>query len=308
MQVILGSNGVIGKEVAKELHEMGIPVRLASRNPKRLNEQDELFPTDLKDLSQVKKAVKGCEVAYLTVGLEYKIRIWQKEWPMIMKNVIESCKSEACKLVFFDNVYCYGKVEGWMTEETQVKPSSKKGAVRAELDQMIKQEIKGGNLKAIIARSADFYGPDTPLSFFNIMVIQNLLKGKPAQWMLDPNKKHSLTYTPDAGRACAILGNKEEAYDKVWHLPTDKNAMSGQQYIDLCARIMDKKPKIMVLQRWFLSMLGLFINAIKENQEMLYQMDSDYLFDSSKFEQEFNFKPTTYKEGMRQSIEFYENQ
>ena len=33
--------------------------------------------------------------------------------------------------------------------------------------------------------------------------------------------------------------------------------------------------------------------------EMLYQYDSDYLFDSSKFEKKFNFKPTSYADGIK---------
>jgi hypothetical protein len=34
---------------------------------------------------------------------------------------------------------------------------------------------------------------------------------------------------------------------------------------------------------------------------MLYQYDRDYIFDSSKFEKEFNFTPTPYKEGIHQT-------
>ncbi len=34
---------------------------------------------------------------------------------------------------------------------------------------------------------------------------------------------------------------------------------------------------------------------------MLYQYDSDYLFDSSKFEKKFNFKPITYTEGIKET-------
>ena len=52
---------------------------------------------------------------------------------------------------------------------------------------------------------------------------------------------------------------------------------------------MGVKPEYMVVKKWMLSMLGLFKKVIKENNEMLYQNDSDYLFDSTKFEKVFNF-------------------
>lgn len=298
MQTILGSSGVIGRELAKVLPKFTNEIRLVSRNPKKINNSDELFKANLLNREEVLKAVEGSEVVYLTVGLEYNINVWRRDWPIVMKNVIEACKRENSKLVFFDNVYSYGKVDGWMTEETPAKPDSEKGKVRAGLNEMIMNEVKGGNLKAIIAKAADFYGPETPLSFVNIMVFENFKKGKKAQWMLDENKKHSFTYTPDAGKGTAILGNTDSAYNQIWHLPTNKNVLTGKEFIELAAKAMGVKPDYMVVKKWMLSMLGLFNKVIKENNEMLYQNSSDYLFDSSKFEQTFNYKPISYEEGV----------
>lgn len=215
-----------------------------------------------------------------------------------MKNVIEACKKNKSKFIFFDNVYSYGKVDGWMTEETSVKPDSEKGKVRAKLNEMIMNEVKQGNLRAIIAKAADFYGPNTPLSFVNIMVFENYKKGKKAQWMLDVSKKHSFTYTPDAGRGTAILGNTDSAYNQIWHLPTNENVLNGKEFVELAAKAMGVKPEYMVVKKWMLSMLGLFNKVIKENNEMLYQNEFDYLFDITKFEKAFNYKPISYEDGI----------
>ena len=189
-----------------------------------------------------------------------------------------------------------------MTEETPAKPDSKKGKVRAHLNKMIMNEVEQGNLNAIIAKSADFYGPDTLLSFVNIMVFENFKKGKKAQLMLDENKKHSFTYTPDAGKGTAILGNTESAYNQVWHLPTNRNVLTGKEFIELAAKTMGVKPDYVVVKKWMLSMLGLFNKVIKENNEMLYQNDSDYLFDSTKFEKAFDYKPISYEEGIVNTV------
>lgn len=298
MQTILGSSGVIGKELAKALPQYTKNIRLVSRNPKKVNQGDELVSADLLNTEETLKAVEGSEVAYLTVGLQYDINVWRTQWPLLMKNVIEACKKINSKFVFFDNVYSYGKVNGWMTEESPIKPDSEKGKVRANLTEMIMNEVKQGNLKAIIAKAADFYGPETPLSFVNIMVFENYKKRKKAQWMIDVNNKHSFTYTPDAGKGTAILGNTESAYDQVWHLPTNKDVLTGKEFIELAAKEMNAKPEYIVVKKWMLSMLLLFNKAIKENNEMLYQNDSDYLFDSTKFEKAFNYKPISYEEGI----------
>jgi nucleoside-diphosphate-sugar epimerase len=50
-------------------------------------------------------------------------------------------------------------------------------------------------------------------------------------------------------------------------------------------------------------MAGWFNPIVKETIELLYQFDSDYLFDSSKFDKAFDFKKTTYEEGIAATVE-----
>lgn len=302
MQTILGSTGTIGNFLAKSLTKFTEQLRLVSRNPKKINEGDELVSANLFNAEETSKAIEGSEVVYLTVGLQYDIKVWKAQWPLLMRNVIEACKKNKSKLVFFDNVYSYGKVDGWMTEETPLNPVSEKGKVRAELNRMILSEIEQRNLKAIIAKAPDFYGPNTPFGFLNILVFENFKKGKKAQWFVDINKKHSFIFTPDAGKATAILGNTESAYNKIWHLPTDNNVLTVKQVIEIAADVMGVKPDVMVIKKWMLQLFGLFNKPVKESIEMLYQNDSDYLFDSTKFEKAFNFKPTSYQAGIVETV------
>ena len=302
MQTILGSNGVIGQNIAKTLPQYTNKIRLVSRQPKKVNETDELVVADLLIAEQVNNAVKGSETVFLTAGILYRIKLWREQWPVIMNNVIEACKHHNSKLVFFDNVYSYGKVNGWMTEETPYNPCSKKGEVRASIARKLLNETKTGNLQAMIVRGADFYGPQTPLSFLNAMVFENMAKGKKAQLMLNDSTKHSFTYTPDAGKATALLGNTASAYNQVWHVPTDKNALTGKEIVELAAQAFHIQPKYQVLPKWMIQMAGLFNADIKEAVEMLYQNENDYLFSSEKFEKAFpDFNITSYKEGIEQT-------
>jgi nucleoside-diphosphate-sugar epimerase len=189
-----------------------------------------------------------------------------------------------------------------MTEESPVNPPSRKGEVRKKIAQMIMEEVKAGKLLALIARSADFYGPDNNKSFVNEMVYKNLLKGKAANWFIDADKKHSFTYTPDAAKATALLGNTNDAFNTIWHLPTDKNPLTGREFIELFSREMKAANKLFVMPLWLVKIVGLFVPVLKEMAEMMYQYDRDYFFDSSKFEQRFNFKTTTYQDGVRNTV------
>lgn len=303
MQTILGANGTIGSVLAKELMNYTDKVRLVSRHPRKVNQSDELFATDLSNPANIDMAVEGSDVVYLVVGLDYNIRVWEKTWPGLMRATINACIKYKSRLVFFDNVYMYDiDAIPHMTEESPYNPPSRKGAVRKRIAEMIMDEVKAGRLMAIIARSADFYGPGNEKSFANEMVYKNFLKGKRANWFCSADKKHSLTYSPDAARATAMLGNTDDTWNTTWHLPTDKNALTGREFISLFAKEMNVPDRFFVLPVWLVKIIGLFVPVLKEMPEMMYQYDRDYFFDSSKFEKRFKFIPTTYAEGVRNTV------
>lgn len=296
---ILGAGGTIGAPLAKELQKYPVKIRLVSRNPKPMSTGEELFPADLSNPEEVDRAIAGSDVVYLLVGFDYNIKVWREKWPKLMRATLDACKKHRAKLVFFDNVYMYDPNHvGHLTEETPVNPSSKKGKVRAEIAQMILDEVKAGTVDAIIARAADFYGPNNEKSVLMECLYKTYLKKKTGNWFADANKKHSFTFTPDAAKATAILGNTPDAFNQIWHLPTDPNTLTGNEFAALFAKEMGVAPKIAVLPVWMMRILGVFIPFMREFAEMAYQYNQDYFFDSSKFEKRFGVKATPYTEGV----------
>jgi nucleoside-diphosphate-sugar epimerase len=303
MQTILGSGGGIGQPLARELKKYTNSIRLVSRNPKKINDTDELYSVDLKSNSQIDLAVKGSEIVYVTVGFEYNLKIWQETWPSFMKAVIDACIRHKTKLVFFDNVYMYSKTAiPLMTEESPVSPPSRKGEVRARLREMILNEVEKKNLTALIARSADFYGPGNSNSALTIMAADNLIKGKKAQAFGNIDMVHTYTYTPDAAKATALLGNTADAYNQEWHVPTTKERLTNREWISLIARELETEPRIQTVPEWMIKMIGIFVPMMKEFPEMLYQYEQDYIFDSSKFEKRFGITATPPEEGIRELV------
>lgn len=299
MQVILGAGGAIGKELAKELKTYDSNVRLFSRNPQMVNDDDELLAGNLTNKQDVENAVAGTSVAYLVAGLPYRAVVWERRWPVIMKNVIAACQKHNARLVFFDNMYLYDKNKlSPMTEETEVNPPSRKGKVRAQIAAMLQEEIKSEKIEAQIVRAADFYGPGIENSIFNEAILNNLKNGKSANWFCSTRRNHNFTWTPDAAKATALLGNTDSAYGEVWHLPTVQ-AFPIYEWIEVVAKSLGVKPKAVIAPPFLVSLMGLFNPLMREMKEMLYQYDRDYDFDSSKFETVFGVKPTPVKEAMK---------
>ena len=298
MHTILGANGTIARELSKALASSSSDIRQVSRHPRKVNPGDETVAADLLDAQAVARAVAGSDVVYLVAGLPYKLAVWQDQWPRIMRNVIDACKQHGARLVFFDNVYSYGRVEGVMTEETPFHPTSKKGEVRARIATMLLDEMRAGNLQAMIARAADFYGPDAVLSFPYVTIFQRLKAGKSPQWLGRADKIHTFTFTPDAGKALALLSKSPEAYGQTWHVPTTKEPFTGADFARLACELAGRPDKLQVMPRWMMKLAELFIPVLRENEEMMYQFDDDYQFDSSKIEAAYGLQPTSYKEGI----------
>jgi len=305
MYTILGAGGTIANEVSKVLSQNNIPYTLVSRSPKPVNGAF-TKSADLTNKNQTEEAVKGSSVVVLCPGLKYDIRVWNEQWPAIMKNTIDACKKYNSKLIFFDNVYMLGKVSGAMTETTPYNPVSKKGELRATLATLLMDEVKAGNIKAMIARAADFYGPNCNTSVLNLLVFDKLAKGKKAQWMGNDEVLHSFTFTPDCGKALWLLSQKEDAWNQVWNMPTAAPPLTGVEIISMAAQIFKAPDKHMIIGKGMIGVLGIFMRVMYEMKEMLYQNDSDYIFDSSKFNNAFNFKPTGYKEGFEITAAAYQ--
>lgn len=309
MQTILGSGGAIGTDLAKALTKYTKEIKLVSRNPKKVNATDVLLSADFTDSSQVFNAIEGSEICYLTVGFEYNIKVWREKWPPFIKNVVDACIQNNCKLVFFDNVYALGaEAVNHITEESPISPTSKKGEVRATIDRMILDQVKKGKLKAIIARAPDFFGPvKKQNSMLMNLLYDNMVKGKSAKWICYADVVHTMGYTPDLAEATAILGNTPDAYNQIWNLPTDMNSLTGRQWVKLFADEMHASEKVQVLPTWSLQLLGLFVPVLKEMVEMMYQFDRPYNFDSSKFIKRFKFSPTSNKEAVKETVKRLKN-
>lgn len=302
--IILGAGGAIANVLSRELMAAGASVRLVSRSGREVA-GSESVRADLLDPASVQRAVDEGSTVYLLAGLPYRTPIWRVQWPLIMRNTIDAVASRGARLIFFDNVYMYGRVDGVMTEETPIRPASRKGEVRARIAADLLDAARSGRIKAAIARSADFYGTDAKTSVPNLLVFQPLAQGKKAQWLVNADVPHSLTYIPDAARALPLLAGAEDSWGQVWHLPTATPPMTGRDLVTAAARELNVEPRLMVLPPWMLRLAGIFNGDIRESVEMLYQSALPYRFDSSKFEQRFGVHPTPYATGIAETAQVY---
>ncbi|WDF65423.1 NAD-dependent epimerase/dehydratase family protein [Flavobacterium sp. KACC 22763] len=302
MQTILGANGQIGEELARELkRNYTSDIRLVSRKAQKINDTDTVFSADLAIKEKAIEAVKGSEIAYFTLGLPMDSDLWEKQFLLILSNVIEACKINKTKLVFFDNTYMYPQDGRVLTEETVFEPVGRKGKVRKEMAEMVLNEIKSGGLEAVICRAPEFYGPAKTQSITNTLLFNAIKENKKLKVPLSDTKKRSLIWTPDASRATALIGNTPDAFGQTWHLPVDESHINYKEFVALASEIYGKELKYSVMPKFVFKIGSLFNKQAKELQELLPRYEHDNIFDDSKFRKRFpDFVVTNYKNGIEE--------
>ncbi|WP_122647281.1 NAD-dependent epimerase/dehydratase family protein [Enterococcus mediterraneensis] len=303
MQTILGSNGQIGHELAKELYNNYTKdIRLVSRKPKKINPSDQLISADLMDLDQTKKAIENSDIVYFTVGLPMNSELWETNFLKITKNVIEACKESRSKLVFFDNTYMYPKNSTPQKENTKFSPLGRKAVVRSEAAELVLSEIENGHLEAVICRAPEFYGPDKTQSITNTLVLDKIKVNDTANIPVSKDTLRTLIWTPDASRAMALIGNTPSAYGQTWHLPCDE----PHTYLDMITiseKLLNRTVKYKVIPLWQFKLAKFFSKKVKELDELLPRYEVDNIFISDKFKKAFpDFKITSLKKGIAQLL------
>lgn len=300
MQTILGASGQIGQELALSLRrDFADDIRLVSRNPRKVNQTDQLHRADLLDATETMRAVEGSAIVYLTAGLPMDTRLWVEQWPVIMRNVIDACAAQGARLVFFDNTYMYPQTAEPQTESMRLQPNGAKGRVRAAIANDLMVAMQQKRLSAMICRAPEFYGPGKTQSITNSAILEPLLAGKRARVFLRDDTLRSLIFTPDASRAMALLGNTPDAWDQTWHLPCDDERLTYRQLISLAAEIFGTPARYTVLRKWQLRLAGLFNRTVKDAAELLPRYAADNIFVSDKFKARFpDFRVTRVSEGL----------
>ncbi|NHO31856.1 SDR family oxidoreductase [Acetobacter fallax] len=300
MQIILGANGQIATELARTLHRHHTgELRLVSRNPCRVNEDDTLVAANLLDAGQTTQAVKGSRIVYFTAGLPPDSKLWEEQFPVMLKNALQACRMAGASFAYFDNTYMYPQNSEIQTEETRFAPVGRKGRVRAAMATMVLQEMARGDIPALIARAPEFYGPGKTQSFTNALIIDRLKVGKRPLVPVRDDTHRTLIWTPDASRALATLGNTPDAFGQTWHLPCCDERPTYKTFVIMASKIFGRSPSYSVIGKWPLIIAGLFSKKVREIRELLPRYEHDNLFDSSKFKRHFpEFPVTTYKEGL----------
>lgn len=307
LHVVLGAAGSVGQSVVEELQLRQLNVKAVVRT--KTIKGVETVQADLMDLDQAIHVIAGASHVYLCIGLPYNAKIWKNQWPKIMENVIKACEKAQAKLIFLDNIYMYGPppLNVPFTEDHLKEPASNKGKTRKIIRDMLMHAHEMGRVKAVIGRSADFYGPHVKNSPLYISFIERIIKGKSPQSLGKTDIKHTYSYVKDNGKALVSLALDESTYGQEWHLPVSE-PLTVDEIVNEINHLLKSDFKATVVPRLMLKIMSTFISPVKEICELLYQNDYTYIMSDRKFRDHFpDFNVTDFKKGINEMINSFKD-
>lgn len=300
LHVVFGATGGAGSALIRELIAGGKRVRAVSRSGKSDGTPGvEVVKGDAADPASARAASAGATTIYHAINVPYQH--WYTQLPLLMHNLIDAAASANARLVYIDNLYMYGQVNGAITEDRPNAATTRKGPLRAELAQTLLDAQRSGKVRATIGRAADFYGPGVTNALANEALFRAVLNGKTTRWPGKLDMPHTLMFIDDFAKGLVILGTRDEALGQVWILP-HAQPITGREFIRTIAEEAGTTPKPGVLSGTMVRLAGIFNPLAREFAEMLYQFDAPFIVDSSKFEHAFGLHATSYRDGIRATL------
>lgn len=306
LRVVIAGFGAVGRALAPLLVARGDTVRIAQQHrPTSLGEAVKFVRSDLRRADHATRATAGSDVVICTVGIPYRSVVYVRDWPIVMRNLLDGCAASGARFVFADNLYMYGPVSGRLTEDLPLTTYGAKPRVRAEITRQWQDAHREGRVRAVAVRASDFYGPDVPTSVLTMQGVVRLLAGKPAIAPYPPDHPHDFTYVPDFARALVrLVDAPDDAYGQAWHVP-NAPTRSLRELLTLAAALVGVPPRVRTIPTWLTPMVGLFVEDLRELSEMRFQWDRPYLVDSRKYAARFGADATPFADGLRATIDHY---
>lgn len=303
---VVAGLGPVGRAVVDELVGRGLPVRAIARRPvPDLPAEVEVVDADITDPAAARRAMAGAAVVYHTASAPY--HRWPELLPPLMHGVLAGAAATDARVVYADNLYAYGPVDGPLTEDLPSRATGPNGRVRATIADQLLEAHAAGTVRASIGRASDYYGPRGRQSTAGERLFVPALAGKPAQLLGDLDVPHTFTYLPDFARSLVTLGTHDTAFGQVWHVPSAET-LSTREFARLVYEVAGKPTKLRAMPSALLAVAALVSPTLRAVKEQQYQRGAPWIVDHSKFAVAFGAKVTPHRDAVSVTLDWYRQQ
>lgn len=300
---VVAGLGAVGRAVIDDLVARGMPVRAVARHPVAdLPPGVDVVVADLTDAQAASKALAGAAVVYHAASAPYDR--WPELLPPLMRGVIAGASASGARIVYADNLYAYGPVDGPLTEDLPYRARGPNGRARAALAEQLMGAHAAGTVRATIGRASDYYGPRGVQSTAGERLFLPALAGKTAQVLGDPDQPHTVTYLPDFARGLVTLGMSDDALGEVWHVPSAET-LTTREFAGLVFGTASQPLRLQVLPSVLLAGLALVNPMLRAVREQQYQRTAPWVVDHSRFARAYGAHPTSHTDAIAATLDWF---
>jgi len=276
--LVLGPSGGIGGEMLRQFVAQGWKVRALKRGlgvESRLADGVEWIEGDAMNAHDVGRASEGCSVIVHAVNPP-GYRGWGQQVLPMIENTIAAAAAQGATVVLPGTVYNFGPdAFPVIHEDSLQRPLTRKGKIRVEMERRLREASERGNVRVIVVRAGDFFGPGAR----NNWLSQGMIRpGEvPAEVKLPgaPGVGHQYAYLPDvAATMISLLDIRAKlpafaSYHMAGYWDHDGTEF-GRAIQRVLASHGAKPPKLKAFPWWLVRLAAPFNETLREMMEMRY--------------------------------------
>ncbi|SDX31700.1 NAD dependent epimerase/dehydratase family protein [Geodermatophilus africanus] len=140
------------------LHAAGLRVRAVTRDGRDVGTPG--VETAAADATDGEGLAADCQDAVAVYHCVMPVLArWTRDFPVVTDALVDAASRVGARLVYADDTWMYGRVDGPMTEDTPWRPVSAKGVLRAWIAERILSAGAAGRLPVGVVRAGELYGP-----------------------------------------------------------------------------------------------------------------------------------------------------
>ena len=271
--LVLGVTGGIGSEVARRLLASGWQVRALTRSTSGMAPPKgcERITGDAMAAGDVLRASDGVALIIHAVNpAGYKD--WDKLVLPMLDNTIAAAKANGARVVLPGTVNNFGPdALPVLTEASPQHPRTRKGKIRVEMERRLQKAAETGDIKALIVRAGDFFGPPAGNNWFSQGVVK---PGARPKSISNPGRAgvgHQCAYLPDLAATMVGLVESDGLPDfATFHMRGHWDE-DGTRMMDAIRRVLGSlSVRVSPLPWWTFRFMAPFSTTLREMLEMRY--------------------------------------
>jgi nucleoside-diphosphate-sugar epimerase len=222
-------------------------------------------------------------------------RDWRGLALPMLANAVAAARASGARLILPGNVYNYGPDAGSVIDEGAPQhPVTRKGKIRVEMEDMLRQAAPGG-VRSLVVRAGDFFGPHGPSSWFSGAMVR---QGKPVRFVIYPGRPdvgHTFAYLPDLAETIARLADIEARLAPVEAVHVAGHWLDrGVEMAEAIRRVAGlSRAPILPFPAALLYLAAPFSTMLRETIEMRYLWRKPIRLDNRKLEAFIGGEPHT---------------